>query len=380
LKRVTVSDVDTMKIFTSTYGVEGMRTFLSLERGDESLGDYILAFGKHEEVARGVFQYYGELLNSAERAESLVREVSECVGEACILLAEHVRENILNRAQKDLERAVRSDVVSEIDARMNEYIASAKEYVALFQEVGVKNIESVYSLELSLEDKERMRTLLKDNYEKVYTKDSDGVFKSAVMASLEKAFLSPDSTFSLLRDHGKIVSFNRFDTLHDVNGREVSYFGSFNADSAYSGVGSVMLEKTIKKRLEDGRPMMAHCDPTQPITKKYIEDGFIATAYHAIAGKPSFEIWRMKDSNAECKGKNMSPEELVSLGNESREMIVRKQTETESYHELQDGMSLTRFFVHEGATYVVFERISKTLEQIFVLPKEETVTIQKDAA
>jgi hypothetical protein len=376
LKRVTVENADVMKRFTSLYGVDGMRTFLSLERGDESLGNNIVAFGQHDEVAGTVFKYYGELLNSAERAEALVKEVSDCEGEACTDLANQVSENIVNRAQKDLEKAVRAHDPSEVAAQIENYVAAAKEYVALLQEIGTGEIEEVNSSELSTEEQDRMKVLMKANYDKAYPEPENEDFKTAVAGSLEKSFSNPDTSFRVLRDNGKIVSYNRFDTVRDLTGKEVSYFGSFNADPAYSGVGGVMLEETIKDQLETGRPMMAHCDPTQAITRKYIEDGFVATGLYELADKPSFEIWRSKDSSAQLESKKLSVNELLESIDQSGAMTVREQSESEAYPELQNGMGLTRYFTHEGKTYLVFETLPDTLSKDFTPPQEE----QKEAA
>jgi len=367
LKRVTPKSADLMKQFTALYGVDGMRTFLSLERGDDSLGDRIVAFGQYPEVAHKVFTYYGELLDSADRAEMLVREVSDCVGDLCIELATQVRENILNRAQKDLEKAVRSTDIHKIESQIETYLAEAKEYVALLQEIGSGNIEKLSSAELNIKDQGQMRVLLKANYEVAYPNIADTDFKNAVLDSLEKSFSNANTTFQVLRDGEKIVSYNRFDLIHDANGSEISYFGSFNADPAYSGVGGVMLEETIKQKLKDGRPMMAHCDPLQPITKKYIEDGFVATRFISVAGKPSFEIWRSQDSNEQIKSKKFSVEQLIEMIEQDRTVIVREQSSSEEYPEIAKGKALTRYFTHIGKTYLVFETLPSMLQEQFTV-------------
>lgn len=371
LKRTKVANTDTMKRFISLYGVDGMRTFLSLERGDETLGDSIVAFGQHDEVAGVVFRYYGELLESADRAEKLVRDVSNCKGDICTDLANQVRENILNRAQKDLEKAVRAHDPSEVAAQIENYVATAKEYVALLQEVGTGKIESVSPEALTEEERVRMQELLRKNYDKAYPESENNEFKAAVAGSLTKSFKNPNTTYRILRDNGKIVSYNRFDTLRDYTGKEVSYFGSFNADPAYSGVGGIMLEETIKDQLETGRPMMAHCDPTQAITKKYIEDGFVATGFYSLAGKPSFEIWRAQDSTAQLESKGKSIEELLSFVEGTGSIVVREQSSAETYPELQTSMGLTRYFTHQGKTYLVFETLPDTLRDEFTPPQED---------
>lgn len=351
--------------------LDRFKSFLSLERGDETLGDSIVAFGQYDEVAGTVFRYYSELLSSADRAEELVREVSACEGEACVEFANQVRENILNRAQKDLENAVRAHNPSEVASQIENYVAAAKEYVALLQEVGAGNIESVSPEMLSEGDRTRMQNLLQANYRKSYPDLNDTKFRDAVAGSLTKSFKNPNTTFRILRDQDKIVSYNRFDTLRDYTGKEVSYFGSFNADPAYSGVGGVMLEETIKDRLEDGRPMMAYSDPGQPITKKYIEDGFVVTELHPFGGKNLFEIWRSKDSVDYFESKAKSITELLSFIGSAAAVVVREQSDVETYPELQSGMALTRYFNHQGKTFVVFEKLPDTLRDWFTPPQEE---------
>ncbi len=371
LTRNNTDRVDRVRDFTKLYGTNGLRTFLALERSDETFGDHIVTFGQRSDVAGSVFKYYGELLNSADRAEALVKEVANCEGNTCVELADQVRENILNRAQKDLEKAVRSNNPDEIAEQVETYVAEAKEYVALLQEVGAGKIENIPSGEVTTVEQERMRNLLQANYRKAYPELESGDFKRAVAGSLDKSFHNPSTTFRVLRDRDRIVSYNRFDILQDYTGREVSYFGSFNADPAYSGVGGIMLEQTIKDELESGRSMMAHCDPTQAITKKYIEDGFVATAYYSLAGKPSFEIWRSNDSSTQLESKDKTFDDLIGLANASKNIIVRTQAEQETYLELQYGNVLTRYFTHQGKTFLVFEKIPEKLRSDFTPPQQE---------
>lgn len=365
LKRVTVAEAGEMKEFTSTHGVSGMRTFLSLERGGQNLGDAIVAFGnQHEDIAYRIFEYYGELLESADKAGALVREVTDCEKDSCVELTNQVRENILKRAQKDLETAVKEP--AKIAANIETYIANAKEYVALLQEVGQGHIETHSGSEITPEDQEEMEDLLIKNYQRMYP--DNPAFRDVVFDSLQSKFGSTETTFRILRDTSdekKIVSFDRFDTFRDANGTELTYFGSFNADPAYNGVGSIMLEETIRERLRDGRPMMAHCDPQQAITKKYIEDGFVATVYGDVSDVPSFEIWRSVDSDADLKSKQLSIVELFSLAAKTSSLIVREQRPTETYDEFKTGMALTRYFVHEEKTYLAFEQLPVNLAETF---------------
>ena len=200
--RSSTTAAEKIKEQTSRFGIDFARTFLSLERGDDKLGDDIVAFGQNNEVAGSVFKYYGELLDSADRAEALVREVTNCEVGNCAELANQVRENILNRAQKDLEKAVRANDPNEVTTQIENYVAAAKEYVALLQEVGAGKIETVVSSNLTPDEKERMTNLLQANFRKAYPKPEEAAFKAAVAGSLEKSFNNPNTSFKVLRDKG----------------------------------------------------------------------------------------------------------------------------------------------------------------------------------
>lgn len=376
LQKTSVAEVDLFRAFIARYGVNGMRTFLSLEKGDKDLGDKIITFGQNEEEAKKVFSYYGELLNLADQAEQKVRISGLCEGEKCEELTLQVRENILKRAQKDLERAVTSSDTSEVEDLIKTYVAEAKVYVALVQEAGGGKIESVRATELSEDECGQMLALMQENYDRQYAEETDRAFKNAVRSSLVASFNNTSTVFRILREDERIVSFNRFDTHTGTDGRTMSYFGSFNADPVYSGVGSVMLERTIGEQLQRCDVMMAHCDPLAAITKKYIEDGFVAKETETVAGKFSFEIWRTRDVEEKLVSKQLTQEALVAradtpLGDDN--ILVRTVEARDQFHELDkdQGFLLTRYFTQAGVTYAVFEIAPSTLWQELTPPRQE---------
>jgi ribosomal 50S subunit-associated protein YjgA (DUF615 family) len=365
LKRTSLADIDHLKNFTATYGVTGMRTFLALERGAEDLGDKIVEFGQQEELAQKVFGYYCELLDIAERAEELVKDKTDCEGEKCLEGINNLRENILNRAQIDLEKAVRADDIRNIEALLSTYVAEAKKEVAFLQEFGLDNTESIRAAELAEGDKRQMLALLDQNYHAAYGGQENVNFRETIRTSLEESFANQSVEFRIVRHNEKIISFNRFDITTNNEGRIVSYFGSFNADPVYSGVGRVMLERTIQEQLEKCDVMYAHCDPTSDIAKKYIESGFVAKETKTVAGKFSFEIWRTKDIAEHLHSKQMSIDSLlekVDQGEEGR-VLVREVMSDDPFEELDPdlGYLLTRYFKNDGKTYAVFETPSPTL-------------------
>ena len=373
-KNTTAEQVETMKKFTSLYGVDGMRTFLSLERGNDKLGDYIVSFGQHDEVAGKVFKYYGELLDKAEKAEKFVQEAG-CEGEHCVQLAEQVRENIINRAQKDLETAVRSHDPGEVAAKIETYVADAKVYVALLQETVQKPLESIPATEISEEEKEQIRALSARNYV-----DEPGDFQRVIRSGLETAFESGNTRFYIERDDsGKVIFCDRFDDKVDTyNRRTVKYFGSVNAEPAFNGIGRVRITETLEQELANGETMFAHCDPENAVSSLYIEHGFVATGTVSPAGKFSFEIWRSNGSSEQLQTKSLSTAELLEQfdnQSESDGYKIRKVESGDQFPELGEGKYLTRYFRHNGEYYAVFEPAPTALLEEFVSPQE-----QKEAA
>ena len=353
LKDVTAENTEKITRFIELNGVVGLRTFLALGRGDKSLGDLIVDFGQRGEASKKVFAYYSELLDSANNAENLAMQ---SVGGTRVsnLLIGQVRENILSRAQSDLERAVRIKDDTEISLVLKDYVARAKEHVAILQEIGAGNIEMTSAENLKENDKEAMRALLIKNYEAGYPGDNFLDFRNTILASLEKSLSTDGTAFRILRDGEKIICFCRFGNFV-TNGKSITYFGSFNAESAYSGAGGVMLEEVIKDELKNGKEMVAHCDPSKPITIKYIESGFVARDFISVAGVPSFEIFRTVKMDEQLKSKSLTYEQLLSPNVDSRQFIVREKNDTESYPELSQGKILTRYFSHNDKKYLVFE-------------------------
>jgi hypothetical protein len=370
LSRVPELTVDEMGKFVSIYGVDGMRTFLALERGDKTLGDKIVKFGQHEKLARPVFRYYSKLLDQAEHSEQLVRKFTNCKEEQCLDLSFQVRKNILGLAQKTIENAVLAEEPGEVEEQIRGCVAKAKAYVAILEEMCKNNVEEVLALDLKDEDKDQMREMLNNNFLRAYPGPEYEEFRVAIASSLESHFDDPATTFQILRDFGKIIGFNRFDIITDDSGREITYCGSFNADPAYGGIGNIMLNETIKKRLADGRPMQGHCDPKQPIAMNYMEDGFMATDFYEVAGHPSFEIWRSVDSSNQVESKKMSKDALIKLVGAEGGIVVREQETEDSYPELQNNMALTRYFTKDGKTYLVFESLPEELLGKFTISKK----------
>jgi len=356
LKNTTVEQAQTMQSFTSLYGVDGMRTFLSLERGEETLGDHIVAFGQHEDVASTVFKYYGELLNQADQIED-----------------EGVRERVLSRAQKDLETAVRAHDPNTIAERLHTYVAEAKVEVALIQEGLKEPLSATNTAELTPDLPERMQTISTKNYNK-----ESPEFQELMQEGMATKFNEPTRRWYIDQtDSGEIIFFDSFVDVLNEETDEVLYkkFEAVNlGDDKYGGAGAARLKQTLDAELANGLPMQAFSDPTNPVSSLYIEHGFVAVGTVSPVGKFSFELWRNNQSNELLQTKQLSTAELIAQienSEETDDVTIRVVENGDRFPELSEDQCLTRYFKHNGQQYAVFEPVPAELQNGFVLPSEE---------
>lgn len=314
------------------------------------------------------------LINIANDAEQLI--VDE-VGETKPEFTADIRRAMLMDAKRVLSSVSQANDSQALERILNGNSAEARTFLALLQKLGVekmskKPLEKVATSQLTEEDREQMRHLIYENYQRDYPGEDNSVFRETVIKSFEDALKRETNEFYILRDGSKVVSFNRFENISDpASERTVLYFGSFNAEEKYRGVGGFMLEQTIQDKLKSCDVMQAHCDPKSDISKKYIEDGFIATQALTLAGKYSFEIWRSSTSQEQLTTKQMDTQELVALAGKSMDpavdYFVREVELNDEFIELDSGLSflLTRYFVYGDKTYVAFE-LNPELSKQFV--------------
>tara|TARA_B100000745_G_C20152241_1_gene395012 strand:+ start:372 stop:2654 length:2283 start_codon:yes stop_codon:yes gene_type:complete len=365
----SVSEVAPVKQFISTYGTSGFKTLLSLERGGETLGDEIIKFGQNEEVARQVFEYYGELLHLADIAEVLVKE-SGYVGDNTSQLASQVRERLTGRAQQDLEKAIQANDSVEVAKKLETYVAKAKVEVALIQEKAKAPLEPARATDIPEETRRNMVAISEKNYEAEPLE-----FQELIRSGLPEKFSNPNTRFYIDYDkEGNTIFFDAFTDVVDERTGETAYkkFEAVNLSKEFGGAGSVRIAETLNRELESGHTMQAFCDPDNPVSQLYIEHGFVAVGTVSPVGKFSFEIWRSADSSEQLLTKQLSVEELIAQYEspvESVEYKVRKVESGDQFPELSEGKYLTRYFKHNGERYAVFEAAPAALQHTFTPPK-----------
>lgn len=354
---------------------------LKISKGSNSM-EQSFASQRQIELKNDVTEAVAQLIETARKAEELVvNELKDSDPIVIIEAVKKVRDDLLTQAERAIEMASATKDANKLKENLHTFTYDARGYVSVLQSVGIERmlsnpIEKIPATKLSQVDKDRMQKLLNNNY-----KNETPEFQVLVAKSLADHMTDPKTDFYILRNqNGMIISYNRFDKEYDVETSELTrqYFGSFNADPIYFGVGSIMMEQTIKDQLEQCPAIYAHCDPYAKISQKYIEWGFIGTQTLNPAGKFSFEIWRSKDSSSKLKTKQMSEEELMSLAGETVpvdvDYFVREVEPNDQFLELDSGLAflLTRYFSIGDKTYATFE-LNVELSQAFVLPVENNL-------
>lgn len=110
------------------------------------------------------------------------------------------------------------------------------------------------------------------NYE-----NTNPVLFNALQESLARRLHDPKShsRFYVYTHANKVIGFFRFDDEREENGRLVRrHMASVMGDPDYKG--GRLIETALQQALEKERivPIYAECDPTKPITKKYLAMGF----------------------------------------------------------------------------------------------------------
>jgi len=380
LKKVTVADAEITQDFMKAQGVPAMRSFLALAESEGVTGEDIVNFGNNlGDSARDVFGRYCEILDAVNEIDVWLASRVKMSPEEYAELKEQIESILMKNANQLLVSAIESGESADIQKQLDICQSEVRREVALLQSVSIdklvsKPLEQTSATELAETDRARMRELVQGNY-----KNETPKFQALVAKSLEDHINDPNTNFYVLRNlNGLIISFNRFDKERDTETGELSrqYFGSFNADPVYFGVGSILMERTIKDQLDKCPVLYAHCDPRAKISQKYIEDGFIGTQTVSPAGKFSFEIWRTKNSSEKLKTKQMTPEALIAIAGETVpadfDYFIREVEPNDQFLELDAAFPflLTRYFTVGSKTYAAFE-LNTELSRQFEIPLEK---------
>jgi hypothetical protein len=178
LKHTTIETAETMQHFTQTFGVDGMRTFLTLERAGEITGDEIVRFAiEHEAQATTVFESFGHLLDAENELRNFVQTELNCTKADCETILNKATERIKNEAYNHLIRSIKdnaSDTLPEIDDAIARARSLSAAFTAYFAQGG-RSAEDLQSFEsrvttgpeLNQDTRDQLTRMYRENYRKL---------------------------------------------------------------------------------------------------------------------------------------------------------------------------------------------------------------------
>lgn len=310
LKTITVKDAEKIKTFCGTYGIDGLRVFLSTAHGGSNMADNIFILGNKlpEQSTKILFGKYAEIIDEASRvSENLKVLLGENMSPGIV---SSVQEHLLVRGKELLAKyAEQADVCRDIECqdlgrKLEEKLADLKASLLLFAgacktlaEKGEFDFEDFKNVSLDLE-KGMLSDDTKTEMKKIFLANREQyspTLLKEVATDFEQNLSDPKEhqLYYILRYKNEITAFMRLDEQADGS----VYGASFNVRPELRGsaIGTELLKEIIEKE-SASRPFRAICYEKNPMLKRYVSDfGFeivgTLTDYHGT-GETFFEMLR----------------------------------------------------------------------------------------
>ncbi|MFA5954891.1 MAG: GNAT family N-acetyltransferase [Patescibacteria group bacterium] len=308
--------------FVRTYGEEGFRAFLSLERLGENAGERILEIGEkypHDLGERGkqipelIFRKYSELVLSCNKVTEYLRDhfVSWGGDDAS---ARQVTDTMMQRANqlivefssespdKKISPALAEQLrhkLRRINADLllfgNSFKVAAREVTERggqldFEDIVGTELQSSVATDLPEGDRNEIRRIFQDNRD-TYSPS----LLAATVVELNGALESPQTRFYLLKHNGAIAGFVRFD---ENEAEKSAYVASLNIDPSIRGsaLGGAFFETMINQYADNGYKLTGVVNPEKKRELAYYQRlGFQVTGKedHFNVGTPFVRIERL---------------------------------------------------------------------------------------
>jgi hypothetical protein len=299
-------DKDNIKLlqsFLSKYQKNGLRSFLSLEKGGQEMGQKILDIGEKydQETADKIFAKYAQLADYAQDSARYLAKEFNIDDEA---KAQEIAEHLLRRGKALLSVCAEENLSSEqVVYKLNNIKAETdifKESFKLVKSGGEKfSLENINSIQLKIkagvellrEEKtvKQMKEIYLENYHNFPEE-----FKQKIIESLDKKLANPQAKFYTLYHNGEIVAFNSFTPQEDGT----VHFANFNVDPRYNyaKLGEAMMEVSLDKEAQENT-IVAEAIEGLPIAETYLnKKGFQKTGEIELAGVKLINIRKEKSN------------------------------------------------------------------------------------
>ncbi len=278
--------------FAKVFGEQGIKTFLSISSGGQSMGDKILLLGEKlsPESAQSLFGTYGKIVDAASDVADIVRE--NLGDHATSEIIQNAKEKLLVRGKNLLEEYAEKVLTcqgvtcDDIGRELLEELELAKTSAFAFSEVckilvdrgefsfeDFKDIELAYSRSPLPEKMVQEIAVMHRENTKQYPEGLREYWRGTLRDGLEKE--NPKQMIVSVKYKGDVIAVMR--VIQQENG---SWYGaSFNVNPTVRGsrIGTELLKKVIDELAQDA-PFVADCYSENPMLQTYIEKfGFVIT-------------------------------------------------------------------------------------------------------
>ena len=258
-KNSTNENVAIKKEFAKKYGVDGLRTFLSIEqeKKGENMGDKILALGEKlpKEVAEQVFKKYGEIINITTKVQEILGEIlPQNIIENTQKEIFEIKESLLTRAKNLLvnfyenKEDTSEKLLKDLERYETEVLLYADTYKKLKESGKDIKLEDIKNTKIEILSQEEKRGIANELWDitianRPFIKDPGEIEKR------KKVFFSTiennNSDFYILK-HGKsVISFCSF--TPDENDNICIESLNTNTEAKGSSIGSEFLPAVLEK-------------------------------------------------------------------------------------------------------------------------------------
>lgn len=363
--------------FGKNFGKNGIRTFLSIEQGEDKMGDKIIGLGETlpEDIAKKVFAKYGEIIDNVSKITEFTRtnfnkeidakpELIKKIEEILYIKGEQLLSKIYDdvNSKKEINYEGIEKQLDRINADTITTFAIFKQAVKNGEKLPIESIEgSVFSKKEAVDISDNQQNEMLELYESNWKNHRDRNFVESLKSYFKTAFVPEDNKkknyFYTFEKDNNIRAFVRFEKQNDAS----FYASALNVDEASKnfGLGEAMMDEALTREAKE-HILHASCRKDNPSNMRYFEKGFISRGFKKTNETEEFDLVWDENKNKDIKAKQKSQEELISIysNTDIGEIEIKKSKDLESLHEnIPEGKSLVRCFINNGEWYAVYELI-----------------------
>ncbi len=283
-KEITNKEADKFYSFINKFKKDGFRTFLSIEQGGKEMGDKILTLGDGEklpeEIAKKVFEKYGEIIDSADKVEKEIKNIYKdevipvsVYGSTKETLLKEGMQLLLKYAEEagSDQKIDGEKILQELEDVKTNTIILGSSYIELYKEgirVPIEDLtkrERISSLNLTDKEKEELLKVYVNGRPKSTYENPEHI--KLLKEEFEEELNNKDTEIINIRFNGDIIIF----AIADKKGQDDLYIGGLTfVDEVRNPAIAVSAMESILKEFNDFN-IKALVDSKNPIMSMYLK-------------------------------------------------------------------------------------------------------------